>query len=148
MKNHPLDTMAPEEYGDGKFAILSGQGHRDDESIIFDERPRIDVYGKYKLKSCYPEQMKFTLNAAFDIIENAREAGGYDEGKHGHSFDYFFINELHNMIMRWERKNGKLETYYDKFVKEREVYLIQKRKNDDLRVQAMPTPIAPENTKG
>jgi hypothetical protein len=50
MENHPYEgSIAMENYGTGKYALLHGQGHRDDESIIFDEKT--DKHYKLKLWS-------------------------------------------------------------------------------------------------
>ena len=122
--NLPLDTLAPREYSTGKFALLGGQGHRDDEIIIFDTKPRVEIEKdvSYKSKYFYPEVMKFSLQDSILIYEMAVKHGGYTKEKDGY-FEYFFIQKIHDLITRWEKKNGNLDQFYIKFVEEREIYL-------------------------
>jgi hypothetical protein len=129
MKNHKLDTLAPREYGEGKYAVLSGQGHRDDEIIIFDSKPIVTYESKYKLYDYFPKGIKLAPDEVVEVYEMLQKCLGYDIKKHG-SLSFFFIKQLHNLIVRWEKKNGKVEDYYENFVKEREVYLIEKRENE------------------
>lgn len=126
MKNHPLDTMAPKEYGDGKFALLAGQGHRDEETIIFDERPRVEITPEFKLYNYHPDYgtMKFDLSGAIELYEMAIEYGNYTKKQ---NFECFIIESLHKLINRWEKKNGNVEQFYENFVKERELWVIKRR---------------------
>jgi hypothetical protein len=127
MKNHPLDTMAPKEFGDGKFALLAGQGHREEETIIFNERPRVEIDTKYKLPYYYPEygNMKFSLSDSIELYEMAIKHGKFNKEKN--NLECFLVETLHKLIGRWEKKNGKLEPFYEKFVKEREIWVNEHR---------------------
>jgi hypothetical protein len=128
MANHPLDTLAPKEYGEGKFALLGGQGHRDGELVIFNEKPRVEYVGEFNIIEYHPNPLNITLNDALHLYEKTTKYGGYNEEKHGYNFELFFIQKIHQLINRWEKKNGNLETFYKKFVKEREIYLLDKNK--------------------
>jgi hypothetical protein len=127
MMNLPLDTLAPRDYGTGKFAILHGQGHRDDEIIIFDEKPSVERVGEFSLIDYHPCPLKLDMNNAIELYEMARKYGGYSEEKHGANFELFFIQKIHQLINRWEKKNGKLDAFYVKFVKEREIWVKERR---------------------
>ncbi len=113
MANHPKDT-ATTDYKDGKFAILGGQGHRDDEIIIFEERP-----GFGEDDFLVPETLSLDVNDTVHIYEQAKKFANYNREKDGH-FAFFLINKLDQLIKRWEKKNGPLKPFYAKFVKERE----------------------------
>ena len=129
-----MDTLAPREYGEGKFALLRGQGHRDDETTIFEERPYVGLEGEFKLLDIRPRQVKVSIDDAVDLHDIAVEHGGYNYDKQG-SLECFLIHKLHQLIVRWEKKNGNLEAFYKKFVSEREVYLKEKREKDNVRIQ-------------
>ena len=122
MMNHPLDTLAPKEYGTGKFAMLSGQGHRDDEIVIFDEKPTVEYYGEFKLLDYKPIAIKMDIDSTMHMYHQAVEYMAYDKNK-CRSFEFFLIGKIDAMIKRWEKKNGTVETFYKTFVAEREVYL-------------------------
>lgn len=133
MMNLPLDTLAPREYSTGKFAILAGQGHRDDEILIFDERPSYSIDNEFKLAEFKPDNIKIDMDSAIHLYEMAKKVGGYNPEKDG-GFQYFLIRKMHELIKRWEKKNGSVERFYKTFVEEREQYVIKKREAQNKEV--------------
>ena len=129
MMNLPGDSLAPKEYSTGKFALLRGQGHSDDETIIFEERPRVDK-GNYNYY--YPNQLKMQMSEVLDLAECAKKYGGWNEKKDG-SLEFFVISKLDALISRWEKKYGKVDDFYKTFVEEREIYL--KDRNEKYKKQ-------------
>jgi hypothetical protein len=122
MAPHPLDKMQ-EGYEGGKYAILQGQGHRDDECIKFSEKPTWKNHGKDWWKNeLQPLELLMSIESAIGIYETANEFKLFNK-KTESRFDWWFIKQLANMVSRWEKKFGTVEKFYESFVKEREIFV-------------------------
>lgn len=145
MKNHRMDTMAPREYDKGKFAILSGQGHRDDELLFFPSDPKISPECNYGYE---PTDIKISMVHAEFItkaLNKYRKLSKYKKLKNS-SIQELLVTEVASLIKRWTKKYGPLKQFYEKFVQKREIYLkkrIKKSKQvakQNSKVKPVPIP--------
>ena len=122
MAPHPLDKMQ-EGYEGGKYAILQGQGHRDDECVKFSEKPTYKRYGKdWWERELLPNELLMSMDSTLGFYETAKEFLIYNE-KIERNFDWWFIEKLAGLVARFEKKFGPIEKFYESFVKEREIYV-------------------------
>lgn len=122
MAPHPLDKMQ-EGYEGGKYAILQGQGHRDDECVRFSDKPIWKRTGKDWWKNeLQPLELIMNMESALGVYETAREFKIYNE-KTENRFEWWFIKQLAGLVARFEKKFGPVEKFYESFVKEREIYV-------------------------
>jgi hypothetical protein len=123
MRNHPLDKLAPRQYGNGTYALLQGQGHRDDELAFLTEKPMVTYNKKYKYFDMVPGYIEMCMSDAVDIFQCYIEKKFIKPDSTPHNFQYFFITKLAKLVSTFEKKHGNIESYYEKFCKEREKWV-------------------------
>ena len=127
------------ETGKDRYAIIHGQGHRDDQTVFFDEKPRIEreEYGNY------PVPYNFTTTsffAAINMFESMKEMVGekYFKDERGAKWGIsagkvseWVIIQCANIITRWEKKFGNVEKFYKKFhVRQTKAWEVRRKKMD------------------
>jgi hypothetical protein len=127
-----------DETGEENYAILKGQGHRDDETIVFEEKPH-RMEGDFSDTIIpYDFQMKFydAINA-FEAIKSLVGIKKFQD-KNGPGIlagevSHWITLQCVNIIAKWEKKFGNVEKFYKKFhvkrLKQREEYYKQQQIN-------------------
>lgn len=128
MKKHPLDTLAPQKYNSCSYALLQGQGHRDDEVAFLDEKPTIHYNTEFKYSNLQPGYIEMPMSDAINLYQVYIKEHFVKPDINPHQFQTFLITKLANLIKTFEKKYGSIETYYEQFVKERETWVIERRK--------------------
>lgn len=127
MIDHPMDTLAPEKYGKGTYAILGGQGHRDDEVAFLSEKP-VTVYDKnIKYYDTRPYNIDMSMSASINLYETYIKNGLVNANIDSYKFQELFISRIAGLVNRFEKKYGVVETIYEKFLTERIDWVISKR---------------------
>lgn len=128
MRNTPLDNNMPPDYGDGMYAILGGQGHRDDEVAFFKDKPTYTYDNEYKLLDISPGRIKIDLGDAIAIYKDFTDIGAIKPNLNPYEFGPILIKKLADMVKKFEQKYGKIEEYYEVFFDQRADWLEDKRR--------------------
>lgn len=123
MRNNPKDTLMPKEYTEkGTYALLCGQGHRDDEMAFFEDKPEFDVDGYYK-----PYVINMDIGFSIDLYNCYIEQGFIKPNMKPYDFRRFFVMQLAKIVNNFEKKYGKIEDYYSAFCGERLKWVEEQR---------------------
>lgn len=111
-KNHSHTNHGNIPYSNGKYAILDGQGHGEDEYTFFLKKP---IWDKNKDDPIEIIDLKVYPNDGYDDILYSIEHYGYDRKKDGF-YSYWVLNNVSSLLKAWERKFGQtVEDYYGPF---------------------------------
>jgi len=124
------------ETGKERYAIIHGQGHGDDQTVFFEEKPRKEdeYFVPYNFSTT-------SFCAAINMFEDIKELVGIKPFKDergilaGRVAEWVLI-QCANIITKWENKFGNVEKFYKKFhVKQTKVWKIRCAKMDKLHEQ-------------
>lgn len=100
-----------QEYKNGAYAVLGGQGHGEDEDAWFLQKPTL--YDRDNLGHDWSEFIKedWTANEAHEYIEFINKNFNYSWDKHGR-YEPYFIMLTARLINRFEKKYGTVEKLF------------------------------------
>lgn len=106
-----------EAYGtEGKYAVLGGQGHGDDEDFLFLKKPLLTKQEFDKLYGDTSEYFNMVEKQllVYRDVKYSIDNYGYNPDKNAY-YEFWFLWRVSNLIRAWEKKFGmSVEQYYDK----------------------------------